>query len=201
MYIMPMKWSQRRRIIIPSNKKVNLIFIVNAILTSKRKSIKKSTTNISQTHRVFIYESIFKNEQKEVEEIPGTSSKSHFSLININIEKFKISCNTIFDKKKLAFVDEMFHLKEFKVHDYNTKMIKIVKKKIKKTKIDFEMNSALLWSLIHTSNHSSHLLMTISIENILNRQLSIIWEKESRYYISIILLTLSKYIDMIIIIN
>ena len=58
----------------------------------------------------------------------------------MNIKKFKISCNIIFNEKKLAFIDKMFHLKEFKVHDYNIKVIKIVKKEIEKTKIDFEIN-------------------------------------------------------------
>ena len=49
----------------------------------------------------------------------------------------------MFDEKKLAPIDGTFHLKEFKVHDYNVKVIKIVKKKTEKTKIDFEMNSCI----------------------------------------------------------
>ena len=61
----------------------------------------------------------------------------------MNIKKFEISCNAIFDEKKLTFVDEMFHFKEFKVHDYNVKVIKIVEKKAEKTKIDFEMDSCI----------------------------------------------------------
>ena len=38
----------------------------------------------------------------------------------------------------------MFHFKEFKIHDYNIKMIKIMKKKIKKIKVDFEINSYII---------------------------------------------------------
>ena len=49
----------------------------------------------------------------------------------------------MFDEKKLAPVDGTFHLKEFKVHDYNFKVIKIVEKEAEKTKIGFEMNSCI----------------------------------------------------------
>ena len=117
-----------------------MAFITNAILAPKRKSVKKSTTNTPQTRHAFIHESTFENEQEEVEEVSRASPKSHLSSIDMNIEKFKVSCNAIFDEKKLASIDRTFHFKEFKVHDYNVKVIKIVEKKVKKTKVDFEMN-------------------------------------------------------------
>ena len=141
---MPTERSQRRRIITPSNKKANLVSIANAILAPKRKSVKKSTTNISQTRRALIRESAFEDEQEEVEEVPRAPLKSRLPSIDMNIEKFKVSCNAMFDEKKLAPVGGTFHLKEFKVHDYNIKVIKIMKKKIKKIKIDFEMNSYII---------------------------------------------------------
>ena len=78
--------------------------------------------------------------KKKFKEISQASLKSHLSSIDMNIKKFEISCNAIFDEKKLTFVDEMFHFKEFKVHDYNVKVIKIVKKKAEKIKVGFEMN-------------------------------------------------------------
>ena len=62
----------------------------------------------------------------------------------MNIEKFKISCNAIFDEKKLTLIDGMFHLKEFKVHDYNMMMIKIIYKEIKRVKIDFEQKFTII---------------------------------------------------------
>ena len=140
---MPAERSQRRRIITSSNKKANLISITNAILAPKRKSVKKSTTNTPQTRRAPTRESASEDEQEEVEEAPQASPKSHLSSIDMNIEKFEVSCNAMFDEKKLASIDEMFHLKEFKVHDYNVKVIKIVEKEAEKTKVGFEMNSCI----------------------------------------------------------
>ena len=115
-----------------------MISLSNAILTSRRKLIKKSTTKFPQTHHVFIYKSTFKNEQEEVEEVSQASPKPYLSSIDINIEKFEVYCITIFNEKKLTLINESFSLKEFKVVDCNVKVIKIIEKKTEKTKIDFE---------------------------------------------------------------
>src|SRR5436189_6475151 len=106
---MPTEWSQRRHIITPSNKKANLASITNAILTPKRKSVKKSTTNTPQTCHAPTHESASEDEQEEVKEVPRAHLKSLLPSIDMNIEKFKVSYNTIFDEKKLASVDETFH--------------------------------------------------------------------------------------------
>ena len=140
---MPTERSQRRRIITPSNKKANLASIADAILAPKRKSVKKSTTNTPQTRRAPTRESASEDEQEEVEEVPRAPPRSRLPPIDVNIEKFEVSCNAMFGEKKLAPVGGTFHLREFKVHDYNAKVIKIVEKEAEKTKVGFEMDSCI----------------------------------------------------------
>ena len=140
---MPAQRSQSRRIITPSTKKASLASLTNAILTPKRKSVKKSTTKRPQTRRVPTHESASEDEQKEIEEVPRAPPKSCLPPIDVNIEKFEVSCITIFGEKKLAPVDGSFCLKQFKTHDYNAKVIKIVEKEAEKTKVGFEMDSCI----------------------------------------------------------
>src|SRR6266496_161601 len=140
---MPTQWSQSRHIITPSTKKASLASLANAILTPKRKSVKKSTTKHPQTHRVPTHESASEDEQEEVKEVPQVPSEPFLPCIDVNIEKFEVSCITMFSEKKLAPVGGSFCLKEFKVHDYNAKVIKIVEKEAEKSKVGFQMDSCI----------------------------------------------------------
>ena len=59
-------------------------------------------------------------------------------LIDILKYIFIIIYITKFNKKEFIFDIKIVYLDEFKVHDYNMMIIKIMYKKIKKTKINFK---------------------------------------------------------------
>jgi hypothetical protein len=68
---------------------------------------------------------------------------SRLSLVDVNECTYEVVCTTVFGDKKLAPVAGSYHLRDFKVHDYNAKAIKTVEKAAERTKVGFEMESCI----------------------------------------------------------
>jgi hypothetical protein len=81
--------------------------------------------------------------EDEEETLPTPRQRREPTPVNLDELQYTISCSTNYEDKKVWFDASACRLKEFKVHDYNTKSIKAVTKEAEKIKMDFELSSCV----------------------------------------------------------
>ena len=109
-----------------------------AILALKKKQAKKCASKLEALSSHHASSSFTEDDDEETEDEVQASSTQCNAFVDISKCIFIIVYIIKFNEKKLVLDIKIIHLGEFKVHDYNAMIIKIVYKKIKKTKIDFE---------------------------------------------------------------
>ena len=138
---MPPKRSQN---LTPSVKRLNLNAFITEILTLKKKQAKKHASKLEASPSCHASSLPTEDDDEEAEDEVQASFTQHNAPVDISKCIFIIICITKFNKKKFMFDIKIIHLDEFKVHNYNAMIIKIMHKEIKKAKIDFKQKFAII---------------------------------------------------------
>ena len=106
------------------------IFII-IILIFKKKQAKKHASKLKTLFSHYISSSFIKDDNEEIKDEIQASFIQYNAFIDISKCIFIIIYIIKFNKKKFIFDIKIIHLDEFKIHDYNMMIIKIIYKKIK----------------------------------------------------------------------
>ena len=117
---------------------------ITAILVLKKKQVKKYISKLKVFSSYHTSSLFIKDDDEKIKDEIQVSFIQYNALVDILKCIFIIIYITKFNKKKFVFDIKIIYFTEFKIHDYNTIIIKIIYKKIKKTKINFKQKFVII---------------------------------------------------------
>ena len=141
---MSSKWSQNEHTLTLNVKWLNLNTFITTILALKKKQAKKHASKLEALSSRRVSSSSIEDDDEEAEDEVQASLTQRNALVDISKCIFIIICITKFNKKEFMLDIKIIHLDEFKIHDYNAMIIKIMHKEAERVKIDFKQKFTII---------------------------------------------------------
>jgi len=135
--------SRSGRTLVPSSKKSKFDSMSPLRDRTKGKQIKKGGVKRKHSRRVKTPSPVPSSDPDSVIEVPRQTTKPLKASIDPAECKYTLGCITMFNDRKFNQDSGSFHIGEFKVHEYDAKAIKLVQKHAEKSKVGYELESAL----------------------------------------------------------
>ena len=134
--------SRPHRITVPSTCIQKIAEIADAIFAPRKKPTKSSKRKRPPKQPIAPPPKSSQSSDIDDEPVPMTK-KRELAPVNVDELLYVVNCVTILDDKKIWFDVHSCNLKQFKVHDANTKSIIVATREAEKVKMGIELSSSV----------------------------------------------------------